>query len=141
MALKLENKCTRCGRVTSTEVQNFAEAAKVEETEAKRAAVVNDIKQFLAGIPPEHLPDLFIVRRGQEHVVQTYLCEDEDAKRACAKRVDTLVDECKTFDPRKPKTKKPADAPAAPEAPAEPAAAPTPTTPKKNDKTNTAAKQ
>lgn len=113
MALKLERRCTRCNRATSTEVQNVAEATKSEELDATRAHIVNDITKFLAGIPPELLPDLFIIRRGEPHVVQTYLCADEDAKRSCADRVTFIIEECKTFDPRKPKTKKPKDATAA----------------------------
>ena len=132
MALKLEHKCTRCNRATSTEVSNVAAATASEELEAKRANIVKDITTFLAGIPPELLPDLFIIRRGSENVVQTYLCADEDAKRSCADRVAFIVDECKTFDPRKPKTKKPKDAaPAAPLVEAAP--------PKQDKKPNAAA--
>ena len=115
MALKLEHRCTRCNRATSTEVSNVAAATASEELEAKRAATLSDISKFMAGIAPELLPDLFIVRRGSEPVVQTYLCADEDAKRSCADRVAFIVEECMTFDPRKPKTKKPkTGAPAAP---------------------------
>lgn len=113
MALKLENSCTRCGRRTSTEVQNVAEATKSEELEQKRAGVLKGITAYLAGLDPALLPDLLIVRRGHESVVQTYLCADEDAKRSCADRVTFIIEECKTFDPRKPKTKKPKDATAA----------------------------
>ena len=114
MALKLEHRCTRCNRATSTEVQNVAEATKSEELEQRRAVALKDINAFLAGVDPTLLPDLLVIRRGSEHIVQSYLCADEDAKRSCADRVAFIVDECKTFDPRKPKTKKSKDvAPAA----------------------------
>jgi hypothetical protein len=132
MALKLEHKCTRCNRATSTEVSNVAAATASEELEAKRAATLSNISKYMAGIAPELLPDLFIVRRGSEPVVQTYLCADEDAKRSCADRVAFIVEECKTFDPRKPKTKKPKDAPA-------PAPVAETKSEKKNDKSNAAA--
>ena len=117
MALKLEHRCTRCNRATSTEVSNVAAATASEELEAKRAATLSDISKFIAGIAPELLPDLFIVRRGEAPVVQSYLCADEDAKRSCADRVAFIVEECKTFDPRKPKTKKPKDTASAAPAP------------------------
>lgn len=132
MALKLEHRCTRCNRATSTEVQNVAEATKSEELDQKRAGALKDLTEYLSGIDPVLLPDLFVIRRGEPHVVQTYLCADEDAKRSCADRVAFIVEECKTFDPRKPKTKKAKDAPAA--APVAEAKSD-----KKNDKSNAAA--
>lgn len=137
MALKLEHTCTRCNRATSTEIANFAAATASEELEAKRAEALKSLQAFLASMEPEHLPDLFIIRRGAEPVVQTYLCDDEDAKRSCADRVAFIVDECKTFDPRKPKTKKPKveGAPVDGDA-GTPAAEPSS---KKNDKKNNAA--
>lgn len=141
MALKLEHRCTRCNRTTSTEVQNVAEATKSEELEQKRAATLKDINEFLATIDKTLLPDLLIVRRGHESVVQTFLCDDEDAKRSCADRVAFVADECKTFDPRKPKTKKSKDAAAAPvvAAPATPVVETDKKSDKKNDKSNAAA--
>jgi hypothetical protein len=106
MALKIEHKCTRCGKTVAEEVQDVKAASAVDEEDKKREAVLTDIHEFFAGIDPELLPDLYVVRRGKPPVVQTFLCNEEDAKRACAERVDVLVDECQTFDPRKPKTKK-----------------------------------
>lgn len=139
MALKLEHKCTRCNRATSTEVSNVAAATASEELEGKRAEALERIQQFLASIAPEHMPDLFVVRRGEAPVMQTYLCDDEDAKRSCVDRVNFIIEECKTFDPRKPKTRKPkVDATAEPLA-AEPLAAEPLATEKKNDKKPNAA--
>lgn len=114
MALKLEHSCTRCGRKTSTEVQDVAAATKAEALDAKRAVVLKDLNEFISSIDPALLPDLFIVRRNEAPVIQMTLCNDENAKRSCADRVAFVVEECTTFDPRKPKTKKTKEASAAP---------------------------
>lgn len=116
MALKLEHTCTRCNKTIATEVSDVQAATRADEMDKKRAIALKDIEAGLAGIEPNLLPDLLIVRRGRATVVQTFLCDEADAKRSCATRVDALVEECTTFDPRKPKTKK---APAPP-APAQP---------------------
>lgn len=112
MALKLEHKCTRCNKTVTKEVQDVKAATAAEDQDKRREIVLKDIHEFFEAIDPELLPDLFVVRRGHKPVVQTFLCDDEEAKRSCADRVGVLVEECETFDPRKPKTKK-KDAPAA----------------------------
>ncbi len=106
MALKIEHSCSRCHRVTTTEVQDLAAAAEAETVEKKRAVVLADIQEFLAGINPELMPDLLIIQRDLDPIVQTHLCADDDAKRSCAQSVLAIIDGCKTFSPRKPKTKK-----------------------------------
>lgn len=106
MALKIEHTCTRCKKTVNTEVADVQQALAAEELEKRRAVVLKDIEEFFAGIQPELLPDLYVVRRGEAPVVQTTLCDEEEAKRSCLQRVNTLVAECGTFDPRKPKTKK-----------------------------------
>ncbi len=111
MALKLEHVCTRCTRTVQTEVQDVKAATASEAHDAKRAVVLKDIEEFFATISPDLLPDLFIARRNQEPVAQMFLCDE--AKRSCTKRVNDVVNDCKTFDPRKPRTKKAAATPAA----------------------------
>jgi hypothetical protein len=106
MALKLEHQCTRCKRITHAEVQNVAAATESEELEQKRADALKALQVHLNAIDPNLLPDLLIVRRGQELVIQTNLCAQEGAARSCAERVNILVKECSSFDPRKPKTRK-----------------------------------
>lgn len=110
MALKIEHKCTRCSKTVAQEVQDVRAATEAEDRVAARARVLSEIQEFLGTFDPDMLPDLLVVRRGQDTITQSFLCDEEDAKRSCAARVDTLIDECKTFDPRKPKTKKAAAA-------------------------------
>ena len=116
MALKLEHSCTRCGKTVKTEVQDVKAASAAEDQDKRREIVLKDINEFFDAIDPELLPDLYVVRRGHKPVVQTFLCDEEDAKRSCADRVGVLIEECETFDPRKPKTKKPKEAASAPPA-------------------------
>lgn len=106
MALKIEHKCTRCNKTVTQEVQDVKAATASEDRDAARARVLTELQEFLSSFDADLLPDLLVVRRGQETVVQSFLCNEEDAKRSCAARVEDLVEECKTFDPRKPKTKK-----------------------------------
>lgn len=106
MALKLEHKCTRCNKIVTQEVQDVKAATAAEDRIARRDVVLKDIAEFLSAIDADLWPDLLIVRRGQETIVQTFLCNEADAKRSCAARVEDLIEECKTFDPRKPKAKK-----------------------------------
>ena len=103
MALKLEKKCTRCHRATSTEVLNVAAAAESEELDTKRAVALKEIHDFIAEFDPELLPDLYVIRRGDDPIIQTYLCAEADAKRSCADRVAFITEECRSFGPRKPK--------------------------------------
>ena len=112
MALKIEHKCTRCGKTVNQEVQDVKAATAAEDQDKRREIVLKDINEFFESIDPTLLPDLYIVRRGSKPVIQTYLCDEDDAKRSCGDRVGVLIEECETFDPRKPKTKK-AAAPAA----------------------------
>lgn len=106
MAIKLSHTCTRCRRSVDTEVQDLQAAATQESQDAQRAVILKELQEYLTSIDPELLPDLLVVRRGKPVLTQTFLCNDADAKRACAERVNRLVEECETFDPRKPKTKK-----------------------------------
>jgi hypothetical protein len=115
MTIKLEHTCSRCKRVVRDEMSDVAAAQASEALDAKRAKALADLQEFVATIDPELLPDLFIVRRGADVIHQTYLCDADDAKRSCVKRIQDLVTECETLAPRKPKTKK-TPPPAAPEA-------------------------
>jgi hypothetical protein len=105
MSIKIERKCGRCGRENPVEVETAADAVAAEELAARREKVARDVREYLAGIPREEIPDVIAFVKG-EGVIHTNICDLADAKRSCTKRMRDLLREVETFEERKPREKR-----------------------------------
>lgn len=104
MAIKLDQKCTRCHRDTLVEVASAAEAVATEEAVKARDERSVEIEKFLAAIPEAQLPDLIVYVKGQG-VIHTSLCNPTEG-RSCLQRVSDLAEQMNQLDERKPRSKK-----------------------------------
>ena len=105
MAIKMSMTCTRCRREDIHEVTDLAAATAFEALQKRKAATLEKLQAFVKTLPADELPDFFAVL-GDKSLVHTYLCDPEDAKRSCAKRVGDLLEGVAELDERKPRAKK-----------------------------------
>jgi hypothetical protein len=105
MALITTEKCTRCHRDEKVELKDLKEASNLNDLQERRKIAESRIREFLATIPPEELPD-FIGVKGEKIIIHGHLCSLGGPKSNCDKRVDVLLTDIDTLDPRKPRTKK-----------------------------------
>jgi len=108
MALKMEVICSRCGKTDLRTVDSVAEGQAFELREKAKKARLEEILKFIKDIPVEELPDLMILGGGDGGVVHLNLCDPqgEESKRSCKKRVEELVKQASSLEPRKPRAAK-----------------------------------
>ena len=113
MAIKLSTTCTRCHREDIHEVETLATATAFEALQKKKEATLAKLEAFIASLPKDELPDLYVLLNGKS-LVHSYLCDPETeegkaegkGKRSCAKRVNDLMEDATELGPRAPRTKK-----------------------------------
>lgn len=64
MKIKIEQKCDRSGRTEEITIES-AEVAQYEGRQQKKEATLEGIKEFIAQIPDEAMPDLITVYHGK----------------------------------------------------------------------------
>lgn len=105
MSFTYNEKCTRCGRSETFALEDTSQMSAVSTHIDERAKIHQQIEEFFASLPVEHLPDL-ITAEGGRLVIHDYLCKGNGAKRSCTKSVAALVDSTGKLPERAPTTRK-----------------------------------
>jgi hypothetical protein len=86
MKVTITLKCDRSGRTEDVQIDS-GEIEQYEQMQQKREATLQKIQEFLASIPPEDMPDLIAVYRGDfRHFINV-------SKEYCDKPVARLLDQ------------------------------------------------
>lgn len=105
MGIQITEKCTRCRREETAELKDLKEAAALNDLQERRASTEAKIREFLATLPADELPD-FVGVKGGKVVVHQHLCSKGGPKSNCDKRVDALLEDIDVLEERKPRSKK-----------------------------------
>lgn len=117
--MKVMAQCTRCNHENLVDVPTAVEAEKLENGIKRKLEAKKKILEFLKSIPAEDMPD-YVVALGGEVVVHSSVCDGENKKRSCKKRLRELFDQADELSPRAPRKPKEKPIPLTNEAPAAP---------------------
>lgn len=106
MPIKMTLACSRCRREDTIDLQKLEEATALEKLQERKAATLQKLKEFVASLPADELPDFFAIS-GERVLAHSYLCDPQDeGKRSCSERVSDLLADISELQVRKPRGKK-----------------------------------
>jgi len=105
MSIVMKLTCARCRKAEDVELASVAEATALEKHQQESAVVLEQLENFVRALPKDKLPAYVGIVDG-ELIVHSHLCDGEDAKRSCARRVRDLAAGMGALEERKPRQKK-----------------------------------
>lgn len=107
MGIKVDKQCTRCHRTEGIPVDSVEMALQHEKSFKGLDDGAAQIRALFEKLKSEKkMPALVVGSAEDEAIIHAHLCDPEDTKRSCTKRVLDLIESIDALEERKPRKRR-----------------------------------